>query len=144
MNRQSIMDRFMSKVEKTDTCWNWTAFIHKNGYGRLSFNKKQMAAHRVSFILHKGQINDGLFVLHTCDNRKCINPDHLLLGTQKENLIDMAKKGRQGIQKIDGHDAYLIRNAIKDGFSNKMIAFYFDVVPDTIKGIRYNRSHKYT
>lgn len=94
----SILDRFLNKIEKTETCWNWIAHFYANGYGdfRIYKNRKTTSnsAHRIAWMLFRGPIPEGMYVLHTCDNRKCVNPEHLYLGTQKENMQDMIKKGR--------------------------------------------------
>ena len=72
----------------------WLGQVDKDGYGRVVYQRKVVRAHRLSYLLHIGEIPDGLFVLHTCDNPDCINPDHLFLGTPKDNMVDKMRKGR--------------------------------------------------
>ena len=90
------MKRFWDKVAIAgpDDCWEWQASFHTTGYGQIKYNRKKWKAHRISWILTNGEIPNTLCVLHKCDNPKCVNPNHLFLGTLKENTQDMLKKNR--------------------------------------------------
>lgn len=94
-NRIPLHMRFWSKVDKTGDCWIWKAGKDSGGYGTISARGiNANKAHRVSWWLTFGEIPKGLNVLHKCDNPPCVNPDHLFLGTQKDNMQDCSKKGR--------------------------------------------------
>lgn len=86
--------RLKSKVLVDENgCWIWQG-AKSQGYGKISINDHPLWSHRLSFTLFNGDISDGLFVCHKCDVPACINPEHLFLGTQKENIDDMISKGR--------------------------------------------------
>lgn len=90
-----VQQRFWSKVNVSGDCWLWQGPRTTNGYGNLRWgNADHMAAHRYSYALHHGPIADGLFVCHRCDTPTCVRPEHLFLGTHRDNMRDCAAKGR--------------------------------------------------
>jgi len=110
------MKRFWKKVDvkSPDECWEWKAGLNSKGYGNLKHEGKSQLAHRVSYQLKHGAIPKGdgyhgMCVLHKCDNPLCVNPNHLFLGTQKDNMTDMNKKERSGLTKLREVDVINIR-----------------------------------
>lgn len=105
----AVVQRFWAKVDirQPDECWNWTAGLLATGYGQFGGGSgtsgKNWRAHRLAYAMTNGPIPAGQVVMHTCDNRRCVNPAHLELGTQKQNLVDMALRGRnaRGVLTID-------------------------------------------
>ena len=91
-----VEERFWEKVQKTDGCWLWTGATIAAGYGELAVGqpRKPLRAHRLSWEMHHGPIPEGLLVLHHCDVRNCVRPEHLFLGTHQDNMADAYAKGR--------------------------------------------------
>ena len=103
------MKRFWEKVKKTEACWVWTAWKNNKGYGALMAKHPgggymNKLAHRISWEMENGPIKDGLCVLHKCDNPSCVRPEHLFLGTRKDNTQDMMMKGRNNCGRISGEN----------------------------------------
>ena len=94
MKQNKIKKRFWDKVKKGDNCWEWLGAKARGNYGDFKVNKKNILAHRFSYQINKGKISKGLYILHTCDNPSCVNPEHLWQGTQLENMRDCHNKGR--------------------------------------------------
>lgn len=140
------IERFWNKIEKTDTCWIWKGTI-ASGYGILSVNRKNFSAHRYSYELHKGTIKKGLYICHSCDNPKCVNPEHLWAGTPLENSYDMIKKGRakwngapkgalNGNSRLKDQEVREIRNLyLKGGFTHRKLGKKFRVSKTTIGNV---------
>jgi hypothetical protein len=94
---RSLHDRFWEKVDirGDDECWEWTGAVFRAGYGSIVVDRANRYAHRVAWVMHVGQpVPDGLVVMHACDNKRCVNPAHLSVGTQGDNLRDAKAKGR--------------------------------------------------
>ena len=98
--RRDASDRFWQLVERTSDCWLWKGTLNRRThYGKFWLNGRTVSAHRAAYELAIGPVPSGLLVLHHCDVRACVRPDHLFLGTQRDNMQDMSAKGRGRNQK---------------------------------------------
>ena len=122
-----------------DNCWLWTYRVHVKGYGSIKRGKHFIGAHRVSWMLHHGDIPPGMFVCHKCDVRLCVRPDHLFLGTCAENLGDMAAKGRS-TRKLTDEAVVAIRQRWSAGETQMALAREYGVSQNTVSRIA---CHKY-
>lgn len=139
--RKPLHIAFWERVHKTRTCWVWTGPKNRDGYGCVSGNR----AHRYSWELINGKIPKGLSVLHRCDNPPCVNPKHLWLGTQTDNVMDMVAKGRCADVRYEANPRAKLTseqvNSIKqrvhhknhhDGQTHKQLAEEYGVSKSTI------------
>lgn len=149
----SLKNRFYSSVltPNNQGCMEWVARLDNAGYGRFPIRGKNIQAHRLSFILHNGLIAKDMIVMHICDNRKCCNPEHLKLGTQKENIQDMDRKGRReklvGSQKncakFKEDDVISIRERIKNGERPSRLSREYKVSQHAIHCIKYRKTWRH-
>lgn len=111
---QTIEQRLNKYINKTATCWLWTQDVYNYGYGKLSVGKgKQVRVHRYMYEKYKGEIPNGMSVLHTCDTPRCCNPEHLFLGTQTDNMRDAKQKNRIGYKVFHGENHPLSKVTMK-------------------------------
>lgn len=154
---RSLKDRFWEKVIVQEGCWDWSGAKTRLGYCviRDQYPKKgNQFGHRVSYMIHKGQIGEGMNILHKCDNPSCVNPDHLQQGTQKQNIHDMIAKGRRtkttGLKgsesprsKLSWDDVRKIRELLAIGdLRQKDIGEMFSVSQTAIWNIHLNKTWK--
>lgn len=124
---ENSIENFWLNVNKIPGgCWEWTAALNSSGYGSWSVKRRQVKAHRISYEMAKGAIPDGLHVLHDCDNRKCVNPGHLFLGTNAENIEDRVAKDRS-YRKIGSKDVQEIIAKCKAGALQREVAAEYGV-----------------
>ncbi len=136
---RTIEERLWHKVDKSGDCWEWYGSHDEHGYGHINIGKnKKEKTHRLSWEFANGPIPDGLCVLHHCDNPKCVRPDHLFIGTTKDNIQDCIAKGRFVFLKsrpgeLNNHakftdgDIRVIRNLYEDGMKPKDIQEFMGV-----------------
>lgn len=148
LNQETLLKNFNKKVFKTDSCWLWMGKIRKDGYGVISINFKLVRAHRVAILLDNKKLHKGDKVMHTCDNPRCVNPSHLVVGTQKENMIDMINKDRNiwfkrghlhPKSKFTKEDIFCIKTMITNKISQRQIASKFKCSQQTISKISQNK-----
>jgi hypothetical protein len=153
----TVEQRFWKFVDKTESCWLWNSGKNAKGYGVMQATPekgqkrgKMLLAHRISYELHHGKLEKGDYVLHSCDNPPCVNPDHLRKGTQSENIREAILKGRKFVPIASGEanprskltlvQAKFIKAHPELG--HKHIADMFGLSPNCIRGVRIGRTWK--
>jgi len=137
-----IKRRFAEKVVVQDNdCHEWQSTMHRDGYGKFWLNGGQIQAHRASYLIHCGEIPRGAWVLRKCDNRKCVNPEHLYLGDSKQNSHDRTNRLRYGCRSgLTTEDVNTIRAIYGTGrYSQTKIGVMFGVDQTHISNIVRNK-----
>lgn len=157
VTKEKLLEKLLSKTypEPNTGCWLWSGMVNVSGYGIMKAAAlpqfKTPLTHRISYLLHKGEFNYKLHVLHTCDNPICVNPDHLFLGTHQDNMDDRKRKNRtnriapkgedQGYSKLTNEQVIEIRSIT--GISQKEIAKKYSVNQATISYIVQRKTWKH-
>ena len=139
-----VYGRLMSFVDRGPGCWGWNGYVDRQGYGRLMIPGGPTRAHRLSYKFHCGEIPQGKYVLHRCDNRQCTNPEHLYVGDHAQNMVDKKERGRcytggppkgeeHKLSKFTNADIALIRAS---ALSNQALAQKYDASHSTIGMIK--------
>jgi hypothetical protein len=146
---KTVTDRFEEKFipEPNSGCWLWEGGIGSSGYAQFWFNGKTVQSSRMAYELYKGRLSPKDYVCHTCDNKSCVNPDHLFIGTAQDNMTDKVRKGRHVFHeshpnsKLSYVDVARIRDLLATGNdSHAEIALKFGVSRMTITDINNNRT----
>jgi|SRR5215469_9274703 len=160
--RWPLEQRFWRKVSRQGKlmdsnlgpCWDWTASKNQDGYGRMyagpGHKPKLVSAHIISWQIHYGSIPSGMNVCHRCDNPACTRPDHLFLGTRKQNMEDSARKGRMHIGEASGNTHLTGKQVLEirklhasEGYSERKLARVYGVTGPTIGSILRRRTWKH-
>jgi hypothetical protein len=130
-------EKFDRHYEKTEACWNWTGSLDRYGYGKFRLDNQTFKAHRYSYQHYYGDFNESLHVLHHCDNPRCVNPHHLFLGTNRDNVADRTAKKRHGetSKRLTANEKAAILTAVEQGQSLQSLAQHFQVHISTIRRV---------
>ena len=146
--KTSLVDRFWDKFERPEEgCWNWNASKDSYGYGYIGRRNKSagsacIRSHRLSWMLWNGPIPDGMCICHKCDNPSCVNPDHLFLGSHKDNMQDMFSKERRKSVKGENHGLAKLTNTQAETIKDLVLAYGMSgSEASRIYGLPRNRAH---
>ncbi len=151
----TISEKIHARSDKKESgCWEWTGSILASGYGCLGINGRTELSHRASFAAFKGEIPAGFDVCHACDNRRCVNPDHLFAGTRKENMLDCKSKGRTshvvrvngscvGTSKLSERDIPAIRALVESGKNFTQVARIYGITRHCVSHIINRKTWKH-
>jgi hypothetical protein len=153
IDKESLQQKLLACIKKTDNgCWEWTRSCNPNGYAQLGYKHRLIRAHRASAHAFLGlDLSSPLCVCHKCDNRKCINPNHLFIGTNQDNVDDKMRKGRlnpplgsrSSFARLSENDIPLIRNRISSGEKLASIARAYKINPCAIWSIKHGHTWKH-
>lgn len=137
----AVKARLLAKIAKNDVtgCWDWQAASRGVGYGCLKIEGKVIDAHRASYMVHVGPIPPRRLVLHSCDNRACVNPEHLFLGMWTTNIRDAIDKGRMvpfkatRTEPLTDDELTQLRRDYRGGVSQRVLCRKYSVAPTTLK-----------
>ncbi len=143
---KDIFEAFSKHIKPNNSgCWLWSG-AKRHGYGAFTYRYKSYSAHRMSYMYFKGPIENGLHIMHSCDNRACINPEHLSVGTRLDNMKDMTNKKRQAHGERNGHSKLIesqvleIREKLKNNIKHIVLSEEYNVSIRTISDIKTRRS----
>lgn len=148
---RSAVARFWNRVERGDGCWRWTGSDRGNGYGCLKVNGQVVSAHVVSWLMHYHEIPDGCVIAHKCDNRNCVNPDHLEAISASQNNRDANERlGRKYAKGAEVHSAVLsdeiireIRSLMSEGLGYVRIARRLGLSKWTVKKVTAGKTWRH-
>jgi len=144
-----VIRDFWANVKKTDTCWLWTGSVQGDAYGKIVVCGKTISVHRFSKLLDLGEIADDLYVCHQCDVKLCVRPDHLFLGTAKDNMADAVNKGRMRrgerspMSKLTDDKVRAIRQEYEAGATQAELAAKFNMHQTNISRVIHGKTWKH-
>lgn len=143
--RAAIFRQFWSKVQRADAkaCWLWTGYRASHGYGHFSIGRQRIRAHRFAWMVSRGPIPEEQEVCHRCDVKSCVNPDHLFLGSRRDNHLDSVRKGRKrawGLQKLKASQVLAIRARAERGELHRSIAAAFGISTNHVSTIVHRKA----